>query len=49
MVMIRRNSEYRHAELKPVTGVIACEMGVSRARNGIATVPGRFVFEQGNF
>jgi len=49
MLMIRRNSEYRHAELKPVTGVIAREMRVSRAHSGIANVPVRFVFEQGNF
>jgi len=49
MLMIRRSSEYRHAELKPVTGVIAREMGVSLAHNGIANVPVRFVFEQGNF
>lgn len=49
MLMILRNSEYRHAEPKPVTGVIVREMRVSRANNGIANVPVRFVFEQGNF
>jgi len=49
MLMIRRNSEYLHAELKPVTGVIAREMRVSRVHNGIANVPVRFVFEQGDF
>jgi hypothetical protein len=49
MLMILRNSEYQHGELKPVTGVIVREMRVSRAYNGIANVPVRFVFEQGNF
>jgi hypothetical protein len=49
MLMILRNSEHRHAELKPVTGVIVREMRVSRAHNGIADVPVRFVFERGNF
>jgi hypothetical protein len=45
MLMILRNFEYRHAELKPVTGVIVREMRVNLAYNGIASVPVRFVFE----
>jgi hypothetical protein len=49
MLMILRNSEYRHAELKPVTGVIVREMRVSRTHNGIANIPVGFVFEHGNF